>query len=163
MSEASIQARKSDDVINCINETVRHLFNYGAYCLPSVDILDLGILLEYLKKKINSEYSNLSTLLPFIEKLQLVLAQQTGKHVFEGKNFYRNEIPHKEDDDVLKKSVASMGILFPFRKFDSALLDFIYETKEGTGDDEVDKYKVPSFLMSGNYAAVINKLLRLPQ
>jgi hypothetical protein len=56
-----------------------------------------------------------------------------------------------------------MGILFPFRKFNSELLGFIYKGKEGTSSDEASKFKVPSFLMSGNYVAVINKLLNLPQ
>jgi hypothetical protein len=129
ISEASLQAQASDDVINCISETARHLFNYGAYCLPSVDILDMGILLAYLKTKIIAEYSNLSRLLPYIENLQLAIGQQTEKYFFKGKDFYHNGIPHMEDDDLLKKSVVNMGILFPFRKFNSELLGFIYKGK----------------------------------
>jgi Clostripain family len=163
ISDASILAQTSDDVINCINETVRHLFNYGAHCLPGMDIPDIGILLEYLKIKITDEYGNLSSLLEHIENLQLVLNQQTEKHIFEGQDFYDNDIPHREDNPLLKKAVVNMGILFPFRKFDSELLNFIYKTTENSNSIVANNYTVPSFLKSWNYAAVINKILKLPQ
>lgn len=164
ISQASILAQESDDVINCINETLRHLFNYGAYCLPSLDIPDLGILLEVLKTNITNDYPNLLPLCENINNLQQALKTQTDKLIFEGKDFYNNGIPHKENDAVLKESVADVGILFPFRQFDSELLGFIFKRNQAGSQADANEFSMPSFLANeSDYATVINKILNLPQ
>jgi hypothetical protein len=150
-------------IIYCINETIRFLFNYSLYCLNGINNLDLGIFLKFFSETIKSSYKKYSTLLPLIENLQNELTLQSSQYVFEGTNFYSSSHLYLESNPGYKKYISNTSLLFPFRIFQSDLIDAIYNEDNYLDVVTHKKCNIPTFLNTTNYAQVIRKLLKLPQ
>ena len=121
----------------------------------------MGTFLEYLKKSINSQYSKFISLVPKIEEVQdLVYLQQ--KYIFEGRRFYHDEFHYFEQDLESKTKIANTGLLLPIFKFESKVLSDIYNISRYPARQQGIKYEIPSFLVTDNYAVVVNKIFTLP-
>lgn len=153
-------------VINCIKEVMRYIFNYAFHCLDSIHIPDLGVFLEYFKELIENDrrYSDLKELTPAIEHLQKILSERGPGYVFQGNHFYNNGIGHIEDEDRYKKNISDIGILFPFKKFYSK--DCIEPIFDKSSYDREGKPRpgnnIPSFFKNVAFASLVTSILSPP-
>jgi hypothetical protein len=151
-------------IISHVNEVIKHLFSYSIYCLPPVQIFDLGSFLASLAEKINDKV-NFKDLSDAIAEFQKTLKQSPlPKIPFIGDSFYNNnrEIIHYETTGSNHEKIANIGLLFPINNTNSEMLNEIYVEEKYRSMDPKDRYLIPNFLKSESYAKVVNKIHQLP-
>jgi hypothetical protein len=149
--EALFELDKTEpDALRSLKHASAPLFNYARYCLPSIKIVDLNILLTFWKKKIESDHSSCTALIPFIDRLKSQL-QRIDSKPFNKETFFADNDFFFIDEGMIKAGdISGCCIWFPKNVPKVDLFQAIL-------DPNANNDLVPSFIEGTRYVEVFNK------
>jgi len=138
-------------ILQCLELAQRQLFNYGVYCLNSIKIVDLDVLLGYWLKKIN-RFKSSAPLIPFIIALRNELHKVNVAGRFTGKNFYKNGFSYV--DQEVKPLGAIVGCCIWFPRLAATKFELFAKILKGSPEE-----LVPSIIKGTRYSEVFTEML----